>query len=76
VGLWRLRFLAQRVSGLYDELRPGRPRPISNERVAHLVRTTLKSKSKAATHWSIREIADETRVSKSTVHRIWQAFGS
>jgi putative transposase len=63
------------VSGLYDELRPGRPRPISDERVAQLVRKTLKTKPKAATHWSIRQIADETGVSKSTVHRIWQAFG-
>ena len=26
------------MSGLYDELRPGRPRPISDERVAQLVR--------------------------------------
>jgi transposase len=60
VGLWRRRFLAQGVSGLYDELRPGRPRPISDERVAQLVRKTLKSKPKAATHWSIRQIADET----------------
>ena len=25
VGLWRRRFLEQGVSGLYDELRPGRP---------------------------------------------------
>ena len=75
VGLWRRRFLAQGVSGLYDELRPGRPRPISDERIAQLVRKTLKSKPKAATHWSIRQIADETGVSKSTVHRIWQAFG-
>jgi putative transposase len=56
VGLWRRRFLAQGVSGLYDELRPGRPRPISDERVAQLVRKTLKSKPKAATHWSIRQI--------------------
>ena len=75
VGLWRRRFLAQGVSGLYDELRPGRPRPISDERVAQLVRKTLKSKPKGATHWSIRQIAAETGVSKSTVHRIWQAFG-
>ena len=50
VGLWRRRFLAQGVSGLYEELRPGRPRPISDERVAQLVRKTLKSKPKAATH--------------------------
>jgi len=26
-------------------------------------------------HWTIRQIAEETRVSKSTVQRIWQAFG-
>jgi hypothetical protein len=54
VSLWRCRFLRQGVSGLYDELRPGRPRPISDERVAQLVRKTLKTKLKAGTHWSIR----------------------
>jgi len=75
VGLWRRRFLKHGVSGLYEELRPGRPRPISDERVAQLVRKTLKTKPKAGTHWSIRQIAAETGVSKSTVHRIWQAFG-
>ena len=75
VGLWRRRFLAQGFPGLYDELRSGRPRPISDERVAQLVRKTLKTKPQAGTHWSIRQIAGETGVSKSTVHRIWQAFG-
>ena len=34
VGKWRRRFVEQGVSGLHDELRPGRPRPISDERVA------------------------------------------
>jgi len=75
VGKWRQRFLEQEVSGLHDELRPGRPRPISDERVARLVRKTLETKPQDGTHWSIRQIAAETRVSKSTVHRIWQAFG-
>ena len=75
VSLWRCRFLAHGVSGLYDELRPGRPRPISDERVAQLVRKTLKSKPKDGTHWSIRQLAAQTGLSKSTVHRIWQAFG-
>src|SRR5499425_1934176 len=75
VGKWRRRFLKQGISGLYDELRPGRPRPISDERVAQLVRKTLKTKPQNSTHWSIRQIAGETGVSKSTVHRIWQAFG-
>src|SRR5450759_1937436 len=75
VGKWRRRFLQQDVSGLHDELRPGRPRPISDERVAQLVRKTLDTKPQDGTHWSIRQIARQTRLSKSTVHRIWQAFG-
>ena len=75
VGKWRRRFLEQDMSGLHDELRPGRPRPISDDRVAQLVRKTLETKPKGGTHWSIRQIAEATRISKSTVHRIWQAFG-
>ena len=75
VGKWRRRFLEQGVAGLHDELRPGRPRPISDERVAQLVRKTLETKPKDGTHWSVRQIAGQTRLSKSTVHRIWQAFG-
>jgi transposase len=43
--------------------------------VAQLVRKTLDTKPKDGTHWSIRQIARQTRLSKSTVHRIWQAFG-
>ena len=75
VGKWRQRFLEQDVAGLHDELRPGRPRPISDERVAQLVRKTLETKPKDGTHWSVRQIASQSGVSKSTVHRIWHAFG-
>src|SRR5258708_18165680 len=75
VGKWRQRFLEQDLSGLHDEVCPCRPRPISDERVAQLVRKTLETQPKDGTHWSIRQIAEQTRVSKSTVHRIWQAFG-
>lgn len=75
VAKWQHRFLASGVTGLYDELRPGRPRSVSDERVAQLVKKTLKTKPQNGTHWSVREIADETKLTKSTVHRIWQAFG-
>src|SRR3974390_2227848 len=75
VGKWRRRYVEQDVAGLHDELRSGRPRPISDERVAQLVRKTLQTRPKAGTHWSIRQIAAATQLSKSTVHRIWQAFG-
>ena len=38
VGKWRERFRLQGLMGLYDERRPGKPRTISDERVADLIR--------------------------------------
>jgi len=75
VSKWRNRFLQQGISGLHDELRPGRPRSISDEKVALLIRKTLQTKPQDATHWTIRSVAKETRLSRPTVHRIWQTFG-
>jgi hypothetical protein len=37
VGKWRRRFLERRISGLYDDLHPGKPRSIDDERVAELI---------------------------------------
>jgi len=74
VGKWRRRFLQRRVPGLYDELRPGRPRSIEDEQVAALLKRTLTRKPKAGTHWTIREAAQASGISKSTVHRLFQAF--
>ena len=71
---WRQRYLEQGLAGLHDELRPGRPRSISDEQVAALVRKTLTTKPKGATHWTIRSIAQKTGLSRLTVHRIWKAF--
>lgn len=75
VGVWRQRYREQRIPGLYDELRPGGPRSVEDEQIATLIRKTLKTQPKGATHWSCRSIAEETQLSKSTVHRIWKAFG-
>ena len=75
VGQWRRRYLEQGIMGLHDELKPGAPRSIRDERIATLIRKTLKTKPKDRTHWSCRSIAKEAELSKSTVHRVWQAFG-
>jgi len=75
VGKWRQRYLQQGLSGLHDELRPGRPRSISDEKVALLIRKTLSTKPEDGTHWTIRSIAKETKLSRPTIHRIWRAFG-
>jgi putative transposase len=75
VGIWRQRYLDHGIQGLHDELKPGRPRTVSDEKVAVLVRKTLSTKPKDGTHWSIRTIARQSRLSRATVHRIWSAFG-
>src|SRR5215208_5276473 len=75
VGKWRKRFIADRIEGLYDEVRSGRPRTVEDEAVAELITKTLARKPKAATHWSVRAIAKETGIAKSTVHRLYQLFG-
>jgi putative transposase len=74
VGKWRRRFLAQGLVGLYDEPRLGGPRDITDEEVAALIDKTLKTKPKDATHWTVRGLAAESKISKSSVHRIWRAF--
>jgi putative transposase len=75
VGKWRRRFIEARMSGLHDELRPGKPRSIEDERIAELIHKTLHTQPTSGTHWSVREMALETGLSKSTVHRFFQLFG-
>ena len=74
VGKWRQRFIEHRLAGLYDELRPGRPRSIDDEKIAALVKRTLSRKPAGATHWSIRQAAQASGISRSTVHRLFRAF--
>ena len=75
VGKWRRRYQADRVDGLRDEPRPGRPRSISDDQVAAVIERTLHDKPRDATHWSIRSMARETNFSHTTIRRIWNAFG-
>ena len=76
VGKWRANFLEKRIAGLYDDMRPGRPRSVDDERVAQLIKTTLHTKPRnGATHWSVRSVAAETNISKSSVQRYFQMFG-
>ena len=74
VGKWRQRFVRHRLAGLYDELRPGRPRTIADDQIAALLKRTLSRKPAAGTHWTVRLAARASGISKSTVHRLFQAF--
>jgi transposase len=76
VAKWRRRFLADRLEGLTDEPRPGRPRTIGDEKVEQVITTALEQAPPGGdTHWSTRSMARSAGVSQSTVSRIWRTFG-
>ncbi|AOS07256.1 hypothetical protein ATY48_19585 [Xanthomonas oryzae pv. oryzae] len=75
VTLWRTRYRERGIAGLHNELKPGRPRTTSDEKVAELVNTVLTRKPKGHTHWSRRTLAVETGRSTTTVHRYMTLFG-
>jgi transposase len=74
VGRWRARFLAKRLDGLLDEPRPGAPRTIGDADVERVVRLTLETAPREATHWSTRSMATRCGLSQTAVSRIWRAF--
>jgi len=75
VGKWRRRFIAKRLDGLADEPRPGHKPTITDEQVEKVVVGTLEETPGNATHWSRASMAKRSGLSRSTVGRIWKAFG-
>ena len=75
VTKWRTRFIAQRLDGLTDEDRPGRPPSVELDRIEDVVVTTLEQTPTNATHWSRASMAQRSGLSRSTVGRIWRDFG-
>lgn len=76
VGKWRRRFIEGRMAGLHDELKPGKPRSIDDEKVADLLHRTLHTKPPdGSTHWSVRTMSEEIGFSKSSVQRYFRLFG-
>ena len=73
VLLWRKRYERDGLEGLLKERpRSGRPKRISGEQEVAIVKATMKTIPKNATHWSVRAMAASQKVSSATVQRIWK----
>jgi transposase len=73
VILWRGRFAQAGVAGiLKDAPRPGRRKAIGPEVIQRVVEATLHTVPPAATHWSVRTMAQGQGLSRMTVQRIWK----
>jgi transposase len=75
VAKWRLRFIARRLDGLYDEPRVGAPRIVSDAAVEAVIVKTLETTPTGETHWSTRTMAKAAGMSHTMVGRIWRTFG-
>jgi transposase len=75
VRKWRLRFAQQRLRGLVDGPRSGRPRKVTDEQVKAIIDRTLGSTPENLLCWTRRSMANEVGLSETTVARIWRAFG-
>jgi transposase len=75
VRRWRNRFVVDRLEGLLDEPRPGRPRVVGDEQIKAVITATLETAPRDATHWSTRSMAAHLGLSQSMVSRVWRAFG-
>lgn len=75
VGKWRGRFVSGRLEALGDLPRSGPPRTVTDAHVEAIITRTLETKPKAATQWSTRSLARETKWSHDTISRVWRAFG-
>jgi len=67
---WQRRFLERRLDGLMDAPRKGRPAEIEPGVKLSVTALACTKPKDGCTRWSIRRLAKETGVSKSTVQRI------
>jgi transposase len=75
ISRWKQRFLNGRVGGLFSR-HPGRaPHRRTPKLEARILYWTAKKPADGSTHWSVRKLASQLGVPKSTVERVWRRAG-
>ena len=67
---WRKRFIQDRLEGLQDRARSGKPPTIESEQRARVVWLACERPFDGSNAWSTRKLAKHTGLSPTTVHRI------
>jgi transposase len=67
---WRQRFIQERIAGLEDRPRPGKPPTYSEAARLRVIETACTQKPDGESQWSVRTLAQATGVGRDTVHRI------
>lgn len=76
VRLWRDRFFAERLGGLWSRHRGRQPSDDSEKIEARIIDWTLNRKpADGSTHWSTRKLAGELGVTHMRVARVWEKAG-
>ena len=70
VGIWRRRFAEERLAGLEDRPRRGKPRVYGDADRLRVIETACTQTLSSETYWSVRSLAKATGVGRQTVHRI------
>ena len=75
IGRWKLRFLAERLEGLYPRHQGSRRQQTSLRTEARILKATMQPPTDGATHWSTRRLASKLGVNHMQVARAWANAG-
>ena len=76
ISRWKKRFREEGIAGLFQIRHPGQPPSvITAELQARVLEATRRKPKDGSTHWSVRKLARELKISKDAVHRIWRTAG-
>src|SRR3954454_21052743 len=70
IAKWRGRFLENRLEGLVDAYRSGKPKVITEAQKNRVVHLACNKPTKGYSNWSQQRIADEVGISASKVNKI------